>query len=105
MPLGVRASIQQSSGHPQEAAAAFGDLLRLQQVAPTLPGCRSRGSASRARFVMRATWPGSRTAYDAAIESMKDGDQDAPILVAARRERAALTVSPRPRRSREGPLR
>jgi hypothetical protein len=33
---------------------------------------------------------GSLAAYDAVLESLKTADADAPLLVAARRERAAL---------------
>ena len=90
VPMGVRASIQLSAGHPQEAAATFGDLLRLQQVAPMSPWV-PYARLSLARALRNAgDLAGSRSAYDAAIEPMKDGDQDAPVLAAARRERAAL---------------
>jgi eukaryotic-like serine/threonine-protein kinase len=87
VPLGVRASLEQSTGHGQAAAAAFAELLRLQWVAPTSPWVAFARLGLARALRDAGDLAGSRAAYDAAVESMKDGDQDAPILVAARRER------------------
>ncbi len=90
VPLGARGWIAQSAGRTQEAAAAFGEVLRLQNVAPTSPWVAfARLGLARALRDMGDV-AGSRAAYGTVIESMKDGDQDAPILVAASRERTAL---------------
>jgi tetratricopeptide (TPR) repeat protein len=90
VPLGVRASVYRSAGRASEAAAAFRDLLSLRQVLPLSPWV-AFAQLGLARALREAgDVDGSRAAYDAVIEWMKDADQDAPILVAARSERAAL---------------
>ena len=90
VPLGVRASVSRSAGRASEAASAFRDLLGLRQVLPLSPWV-AFAQLGLARALRGAgDVDGSRAAYDAVIEWMKDADQDAPILVAARRERAAL---------------
>ena len=90
VPLGVRASIARSANRSGEAAAAFRDLLGLRPLAALSPWV-TYARLGLARALREAgDLAGSRAAYDAAIEWVKDGDKDAPILVAARRERAAL---------------
>ncbi len=92
VPLGVRAWVEQAGGRAPEAAAAFAELLGLQQVAPTSPWT-AFARLGLARALRDAADPaGSLAAYDAAIEATKDGDQDAAIPMAARRERAALAA-------------
>ncbi|MCX6553346.1 MAG: tetratricopeptide repeat protein, partial [Acidobacteria bacterium] len=90
IPLGVRAIIERLAHRPGNAAAAFGDLVRLralQPVSPWVPFAR----LSRARALRESGDPAeSLAAYDAFLESWKGADSDAPILVAARRERAAI---------------
>jgi len=89
-PLGVRASIELAAGRSREAAATFQELLRLRAVVPTSPwvAFARLGLARALRDAGDAA--GSRAAYDVVLESMKKADADAPLLVAARRERAAL---------------
>jgi hypothetical protein len=89
-PLGVRASVELTAGRSREAAATFQELLRLRVVVPTSPwvAFARLGLARALRDAGDA--PGSRAAYDVVLESMKKADADAPLLVAARRERAAL---------------
>ena len=89
-PLGVRASIELAAGRSREAAATFQELLRLRAVVPTSPwvAFARLGLARALREAGDAA--GSRAAYDVVLESMKKADADAPLLVAARRERAAL---------------
>mgnify|MGYP003586200707 CR=1 FL=1 len=89
-PLGLRASLELSAGHPDRAAARFQDLLALRPVAPSSPWV-SLARVGLARALR--DWgkvDESRAAYDAALAWMKDADADAPLLLAARRERAAL---------------
>jgi DNA-binding winged helix-turn-helix (wHTH) protein/tetratricopeptide (TPR) repeat protein len=89
-PLGVRASIELAAGRSRDSAATFQELLRLRAVVPTSPwvAFARLGLARALRDAGDA--PGSRAAYDVVLESMKKADADAPLLVAARRERAAL---------------
>ncbi len=90
VPLGVRASIERSAGHAEAAAAAYADLLTLRPLASLSPWV-AFARLGLARTLREAgDVEGSRAAYDAVIEWMKEADQDAPILIAARRERAAL---------------
>jgi hypothetical protein len=89
-PLGLRASIELSAGHPAQAAALFQEVLNLHAVAPASPWVAfARVGVARARRDA-GDLQGSRTAYDAAIEWLKEGDPDAPLLVASKAERAAL---------------
>jgi DNA-binding winged helix-turn-helix (wHTH) protein/tetratricopeptide (TPR) repeat protein len=89
-PLGIRASLELSAGRAQEAAATFQALLDLRPVAATSPWVAfARVGLARARREA-GNLEASRAAYDAAIAWMKNADADAPLLVAARRERAAL---------------
>jgi hypothetical protein len=82
--------IDGSAGRTKEAVAAFGDLLSLGQVLPLSPWA-AFGRLGLARALREAgDVEGSRAAYDAVIEWMKNADQDAPVLIAARRERGAL---------------
>lgn len=93
VPLGTRAWIEEASGRPAEAAAAYRDILSLRAVLPTSPWM----TFARLRLARALRDSGdaaaSRAAYDAVIEWMKEADQDAPVLVLARRERAALPNS------------
>ena len=76
---------------PSDAAAAFDELIRFRVIAlgPWMPiarlglarALRDSGDAAR-----------SLAAYDAFLESWKDADPDAPLLIAARRERAAIAL-------------
>jgi len=92
-PLGVRASIELSAGRSKEAAATFQELLRLRVVVPTSPWV-AFARLGLARALREAgDLQGSRAAYDAVLDSMRKADADAPLLVAARRERAALGTS------------
>ena len=90
VPLGVRAVIARSAGKSEEAVRAFRTVLILRPIAsvsPWVPYAR----LGLARSLREAgDIDASRAAYDAVIEWMKEGDKDAPLLVAARRERAAL---------------
>lgn len=89
-PLGVRASIELSAGRPAEAAATFREILRLRMTVPTSPWVAfARIGVARA---LRQTGDveGSSAAYTAVLQAMTSADPDAPLLVAARRELAAL---------------
>lgn len=94
-PLGLRASLELSAGHPDRAAARFQDLLTLRPVAPSSPWVAFAriGLARALRDAGRIDE--SRAAYDAAIAWWKDADADAPLPVAARRERAQLHAGTR----------
>lgn len=88
-PLGVRAWIDLTSGRSRGAAAAFEELLRLRAVAPTSPwvAFARLGLARALRDAGDA--PGSQAAYGDVLTSLSGADADAPLLVAALRERAA----------------
>ena len=90
VPLGVRASIERSAGRAKEAAATFRELLSLHRVLPASPWVASARLGLARALREAGDEGGSRAAYDAVIEWMKQADEDAPILIAARRERAAL---------------
>lgn len=90
VPLGVRASIEASSGRPAQAAAAYQELLRLRGVAPVSPWVAVARLGLARALRESGDLKGSRAAYEALIESMKGADADAPLLVAARRERDAV---------------
>jgi tetratricopeptide (TPR) repeat protein len=90
VPLGVRASLELSAGRAQDAVAAYRDLLSLRPVTPASPWL-TVGRLGLARALRQTEdVAGSRAAYDALIEWMKDADPDAAALVAARRERGEL---------------
>ncbi len=93
VPIGVRALIEQTTGHPDRAAEAFGELIRLRGphvVSRWVPFARLR----LARALRDAgDSAGSLAAYDAFLASWKDADPDAPLLLAAKRERAALAAT------------
>jgi DNA-binding winged helix-turn-helix (wHTH) protein/tetratricopeptide (TPR) repeat protein len=89
-PLGVRASIELSVGRSKEAAATFEEMLRLRRVVPLSPWV-AFARLGLARALRDAGDVGANlAAYDSVLDSMKAADADAPLLVAARRERAAL---------------
>lgn len=90
MPLGVRGMLELSAGRSQEAARTFDTLLRLRAVAATSPWVPfARLGLARARRD-GGDVAGARAAYQAFIDAMKNADADARLLVAARRELAAL---------------
>jgi tetratricopeptide (TPR) repeat protein len=91
-PVGVRAIIEGMAGRPDRAAAAFRDLLRVRGphvVSRWVPFARL-GLARALRDAGDVA--GSLAAYDAFLESWKNADADAPLLIAARQERAALAA-------------
>jgi tetratricopeptide (TPR) repeat protein len=89
-PLGARATIAAKAGRPREAAAAYRQAMELRPVLPLSPWIPyARLGLARALRDAGDT-SGSRAAYDAALAAMPTADSDAPLLVAARRERAAL---------------
>jgi tetratricopeptide (TPR) repeat protein len=91
-PLGIRASLELSLGRSREAAATYRELLRLRgavSMSPWIPAARL-GLARALRD--QGDLPGSRAAYQAVLDSMKEADADAPLLVAARRELDALAA-------------
>lgn len=89
-PMCVRAVLELSTGHSQDAVATFRDLLRLAPVVPTSPwvAYARLGLARALRDSGDAA--ASRAAYDAVIDGMPQADADAPLLAAARAERASL---------------
>ena len=89
-PLGVRALVMLAAGRPADARAAFLEIEKRRGIQPVSPWVAfARLGVARA-LQEAGDVEGSRAAYDAAIERVKDGDKDAPILLAARKERAAL---------------
>jgi eukaryotic-like serine/threonine-protein kinase len=90
VPLGVRAAISRAAKRPGDAVAAYRDLESLRLVLPLSPwvACGQLGLAGALREA--GDVEASRAAYDAVLDWMKGADEDAPILIAARRERAAL---------------
>ena len=89
-PLGVRGSIQRSAAHPQQAEATFRELLSLRVVVPMSPWV-AYARLGLARALREAgELEASRTAYEELLEWMATADEDAPVGIAARRERAAL---------------
>ena len=89
-PLAVRASIQLSAGRAKEAAGTYQGLLGLRALDPLSPWA-AYARLGLARALRDAgDVEGSRAAYAALVQGMKDGDRDAPLLAAARREAAAL---------------
>jgi tetratricopeptide (TPR) repeat protein len=95
-PLAIRASIEAQLGRPADAAATCQQLLRLRRVSPTSPWIPvARLTLARA-LRDRGDIDGSRAAYTALLESMKDADADAPLLLTARRERDGLPDRAKP---------
>jgi eukaryotic-like serine/threonine-protein kinase len=92
VPLGARASFLLSAGRSREAAAAFRDMLALRAVFATSPWTTFAELGLARALRAAGDIPGSRAAYDALVARTGDGDQDAPVLAAARRERAALAA-------------
>lgn len=91
-PLGARGWIELRAGRPRDAAATFNDLLRLRTVLPTSPWVPYARLGLARALCEAGDVSASRTAYDSFLEAMSSADPDAPLLVAARRERAALRV-------------
>jgi tetratricopeptide (TPR) repeat protein len=90
VPLGVRGSVERSAGRPRQAAATFGELLNLRHVVPMSPWV-TYARLGLARALLEAgDLAGSRSAYDELLEGMKQADADSPVVIAARRERAAI---------------
>jgi eukaryotic-like serine/threonine-protein kinase len=90
IPLCVRALVAMSAGRPADAAQAFDDVVRLRAVVGANPWTTfARVGLARA---LRAAGDTERSAaaYDAFLASWKAADPGVPLLVAARRERAAL---------------
>jgi DNA-binding winged helix-turn-helix (wHTH) protein/tetratricopeptide (TPR) repeat protein len=90
LPLGVRASIQASAGESAEAASTFQDLLNHRGVAAMSPWVPFSQLGLARALRDAGEIEKSLAAYDAFLESWKDADADATLLLAARRERAAL---------------
>jgi DNA-binding winged helix-turn-helix (wHTH) protein/tetratricopeptide (TPR) repeat protein len=89
-PLGARATIDAAAGRPADAAAVYRQMLELRPVLPLSPwAAYARLGLARALGDGGDT-AGSRAAYDGLLASMTTADADAPTLLAARRERAAL---------------
>jgi hypothetical protein len=89
VPLGVRASLELSAGQAQDAIAAYRDLLSLRPVNPASPWVAFARLGLARALRDAGDNAGSQAAYDGLIAWMTDGDEDAPILIAARRERGA----------------
>jgi len=89
VPLYVRGLAAASAGRPAEAAAAYGEVVRLHMIAwgPVLPAARL-GLARALRDA--GDRPGSLAAYDALLESWKDADRDARLLKVVELERKAV---------------
>ena len=89
VPLGIRAIVCMSAHRPTEAAKAFEELIRLRVLAfgSWVPVARLglaralRESGDTAR---------SLAAYDLFLDSWKTADSNAPLLKAARQERASV---------------
>jgi len=89
-PLGVRGWVELAAGRPREAAAAFEDALLIRAAAPTSPWA-AFAHVGLARALREAgDAEASRAVYGAVIGAMRQADADAPLIVAARRERAEL---------------
>jgi DNA-binding winged helix-turn-helix (wHTH) protein/tetratricopeptide (TPR) repeat protein len=90
IPLGVHAILDRMAGHPGRAANAFEDLIGLRALVPESPWVPfARLSLARALKESGDT-ARSAAAYDAFLDAWKDADADAPLLIAARLERAAI---------------
>ena len=90
VPLGVRASIELSSGQSAEAAATFRELVRLRGVEPMSPWIPFARLGLARALAAAGDVDGSGAAYDAFLQSWKNADPDAALLLAARQERAAI---------------
>ncbi len=92
VPVGVRALVERSARRSSDAAAAFEELIGLRAVVPASPWVAfARLGLARA---LRESGDTARSlaAYDAFLDSWKNADTDAPLLKAARQERAALAA-------------
>jgi eukaryotic-like serine/threonine-protein kinase len=92
VPVGVRGLVARAAGRSSDAAAACDDLVALRAISPASPWVPFARLARARALLESGDAAGSRTAYDAFLESWKDADPDAPLLRAARRERAALAA-------------
>jgi len=90
IPLGVHAIIERWAGHPKQAASAFERLIDLRTLRPESPWVPFARLSLARTLKESGDTVRSAAAYDAFLESWKDADADAPLLVAARRERAAI---------------
>ncbi|MDO8836445.1 MAG: tetratricopeptide repeat protein, partial [Vicinamibacterales bacterium] len=89
-PLGVGALVDMYAHRPASAASAFSDLIRLRALEPDSPWVAfARLGLARALRDSGDT-AGSLKAYDAFLDSWKEADSGAPLLTAARRERATI---------------
>ncbi len=89
VPIGVRAVVERSARRPANAAAAFEEIFHFRALYPSSPWLAfARLGLARS---LRETGDTARSlaAYDAFLQSWADADPDAPLLAAARRERAA----------------
>lgn len=89
-PLGVRGWVELAAGRPREAAAAFEDALLIRAAAPTSPWAAFAKLGLARAYRDAGDVEGSRAAYGAFLDAMTHADADAPLVVAARRERAEL---------------
>lgn len=90
-PIGVGALIDMYAHRPASAATAFSDLIRLHAIEPASPWV-AFARLGRARALRDSgDTAGSLEAYDTFLDSWKEADPEAPLLAAARRERAAVT--------------
>jgi eukaryotic-like serine/threonine-protein kinase len=92
-PPGTRARILLSAGRPREAATAFRDMLTLRAAFASSPWTTYARLGLARALRSAGDVAGSRAAYDEFIAWTRDGDYDAPVLSAARRERAALDTA------------
>ena len=89
-PIGVGALIDMYAHRPASAATAFSDLIRLHAIEPASPWV-AFARLGRARALRDSgDTAGSLEAYDTFLDFWKEADAEAPLLAAARRERAAV---------------
>jgi DNA-binding winged helix-turn-helix (wHTH) protein/tetratricopeptide (TPR) repeat protein len=92
LPLYMRGSIERAGGRSWEAAATFARLEALRAVQPTAPWV-ALATLERARALRDAgDSRGSLAAYDEFLRHWAGADATALPLVAARREREALSA-------------
>jgi hypothetical protein len=92
MPGYERALAWRSLDHPDRAAAEFRTILEHPGWGPTavfLPLARLGLARSLAQLGDRA---GALREYDALLEAWRHADADLPVLLDAKRERAALAA-------------
>ena len=90
IPLGVHAFIEQRAGHARQAAAAFERLVALRALVPASPWVPFARLGLARALGQAGDTARSVAVYDAFLASWKDADADAPLAIAARRERAAI---------------